>query len=130
MSVNGILQLEALTLRYCRASGASRGAREAVARHLADFARATPGAAVAARAIPSQAPRVVAAYRDGTRKEIDLKNKSAGEVAAVLARLRDLATAARRSFRKPVATRVPTVQGMWDPSITYEGFELREAKAP
>ncbi len=24
----------------------------------------------------------------------------------------------------------PSVQGVWDPSITYEGFKLREARLP
>jgi len=128
MSVNGVLQLERLVLSYCRASGASAGVRDALRGDVARFALAHASVAVSAEVSASRAPRAIAHYRDGTRREIDLKNRDAASVGGVLRRLRDSATGARRSFRRPVATHVPSVQGVWDPSITYTGFTLREGK--
>jgi hypothetical protein len=130
MSVNGVLQLEKLVLSFCKASGASAGVRASLAAPagVARFALENASVAVSAEVAPSRAPRAIAHYRDGTRREIDLKNRGAAAVGAVLRKLRDSATGARRSFRKPVATHVPSVQGVWDPSITYKGFELRDGK--
>jgi hypothetical protein len=42
-------------------------------------------------------------------------------------KLRSTATGRVRKFTKPVTTHVPSVQGVWDPSTRFEGFELREA---
>jgi hypothetical protein len=130
MSLNGVLQLEKLSLRFCKASGASAGARAIVRDEIERFATETSSARIAAKVVPARAPRLIAEYRDGSSKEIDVKNRSPEEILTVMRRLRDLATAKRRSFRKPVQTHTPTVQGLWDASITYEGFELRETTRP
>ena len=69
---------------------------------------------------------------DGTVKPVDLRNKDATAVAAVLQSLRDNATGRVRRFRQPVRSQVPSVQGVWDPS-SFEGDAdlqpLREARA-
>jgi hypothetical protein len=44
--------------------------------------------------------------------------------------MRDTATGVSRRLNKPVVTSRPSVQGAYDPSVTYEGFELREGKLP
>ena len=66
---------------------------------------------------------------DGTAKAVDLRNKEAAAVAAVLQAMRDVTTGRVRRFRRPVASRVPSVQGLWDPSNTFDDFELRESAA-
>jgi len=69
---------------------------------------------------------------DGTVKPVDLRNKDAAAVAAVVQSLRDNATGRVRRFRQPVRSHVPSVQGVWDPS-SFEGdadlVALREARA-
>ena len=75
-------------------------------------------------------PLARAEYADGSAREIGLKNLSAREVAAALQRLRDSASGVGRSFKRPVATRTPSVQGAWDPSLSYEGFAMRESRRP
>ena len=65
---------------------------------------------------------------DGTIKPGDLRTKDAAAVAAVVAAMRDTATGRVRKFRQPVVSRTPSVQGVWDPSNTYEEFELRSCK--
>jgi len=97
---------------------------------LAAFAAANPHVAVAASVRANRAPLARAEYADGSSREVDLKNGSAAEVAAALQRLRDSASGVGRSFLKPVATASPSVQGAWDPSVSYEGFAMREARLP
>ena len=61
---------------------------------------------------------------DGSKKEIDLKNKSAEEVGAVLAALRNSATGVTRSLARPVVSNHPSVQGVWDASTTFDSFKI------
>ncbi len=130
--IKGALQLTSLTVRYCKSSGSSRGVRALLLNdQLTAFAAAHPTLTLAVREAPMRAPVVSAAWADGSAKVIDLKNSTAVEVQRVLRRLRDAASGARRRFGKPVTTSSgsPTVQGVWDPSIGYEGFIIREARA-
>ena len=130
--IKGALQLSSVTVRYCKSSGPSSGVRALLLNdRLAAFAREHPTLTLAVRESPMRAPTVTAAWADGSDKVIDVSGATAVEVERVLARLRDAASGARRGFGKPVTTTSgsPTVQGVWDPSITYEGFALREGKA-
>jgi len=145
----GVWQLRKLTLHYCVSDATSRGVRDfilgvapaapaapaaaaaswaAAPATLAAFAAANPQLAIETRVHPNRAPRVAGEYADGSARSVDLKNRSAAEVAQAVQRARDSASGVSRRYGRPVATRTPTVQGAWDPSLTYEGFELREAK--
>ena len=66
---------------------------------------------------------------DGTAKAVDLRNKDAAAVAGVLQAMRDVTSGRVRRFRRPVSSRVPSVQGLWDPSNTFDNFELRESSS-
>ncbi len=67
---------------------------------------------------------------DGTAKQVDLRNKDALAIAHVLQQMRDVSTGRVRRFKTPVHSLVPSVQGVWDPSTHYDGFQLRVAKLP
>jgi len=73
-------------------------------------------------------PCIRGEWADGSAKVIDIKNRPPHYIEKVLERMRDAATGARRNLRDPVHTGAPSVQGVWDPSITYEGFSIRESK--
>ena len=129
MSLAGVLQLSSLTIRFCKSTPASQGVRDLLLRDgVAAFARAHPTVELAVAEAPARAPFIAAKYLDGSSKTVGMVGFSAEEVARVMARLRDTTTAKRRSFRAPVTTGAPSVQGVWDAGITYKGFELREAK--
>lgn len=129
MSLRGVIQLERLILSFCKASGSSAGVRDALlVPGFTRFALENASVSVVTQNCPSRAPRAIALYRDGTRREIDLKNRDVSAVLTTMHRLRDSATGARRSFKKPVQSHVPSVQGVWDPSVTYKGFDLRETR--
>jgi len=49
---------------------------------------------------------------------------------AVADKLRDSATGILKHYNKPVSSSKPSIQGVWDPSVSYEGFQLREGKIP
>ena len=129
--IRGVPQLSTLTLRFCKSSGSSAGVRELLlSDRLSAFAAAHPALALAVREAPMRAPMVAAGWADGSAKVIGLKGFSPREVERVLARLRDAASGARRRFGKPVTTSSgsPTVQGIWDPSVTYDNFSIRESR--
>ena len=82
----------------------------------------------AAISLSDTAPLLFAA--DGSRMEIDVCNQSPEEIAAVVQRVRDASTGVVRRLSKPVTTHRPSIQGVWDPSVEYDGFKVREAKVP
>jgi hypothetical protein len=131
MSLNGVIQLQKLALRFSKQhTAASLGVREAVlSGALAAFAGANPSVLITTEAAANRSPSVAATYADGTSKTVGMVGFTPQQVAKLLGRLRDTTTARRRTFRAPVVTASPSVQGVWDAGITYKGFELREAKA-
>lgn len=128
MSINGTLQLTRVIVRYCKSSGSSDGVRGYLKGGLAPFAASHPTITFSVTDAPMRPPYIRGEWLDGTSKVIDVKNRDAGYVGEVLEGLRDAASGARRNLRKPVTTGSPSVQGVWDPSITYEGFSMRDAK--
>jgi hypothetical protein len=130
MSLNGVLQLKTLALRFSKQhTRASVGVRDAVlSGALAGWARAHPTVTVTTEAAANRSPCVSAAYADGTTKTVGMVGFDKSEVLRLLGRLRDTTTARRRTFRAPVVTTAPSVQGVWDAGITYKGFELRDVK--
>lgn len=131
MSLNGVIQLQKLALRFSKQhTAASRGVRDAVlSGSIAAFAGANPSVLITTEAAANRSPSVAATYADGTSKTVGMVGFTPQQVAKLLGRLRDTTTARRRTFRAPVVTSSPSVQGVWDAGITYKGFELREAKA-
>ena len=153
-ALTGTWQLKKLVVHFCVADAASAGVRAFVLGAaggapststssssssssapspspltLAAFALANPQLAIETRVHVNRAPRIAAEYADGSRRDLDVKGRSALQVADVVQRARDSASGVGRRYLKPVSTRNPTVQGVWDPSLTYEGFLMREAKA-
>lgn len=131
MSLNGALQLQKLALRFSKQhTQASVGVRDALlSGSIAAFAAAHPTVLVTTEAAANRSPSVAATYADGSSKAVGMVGFSPAEVMKLLGRLRDSTTAKRRSFRAPVVTASPSVQGVWDAGVTYKGFALREAKA-
>ena len=141
----GIWQLKRLNLHYSTSDHSSKGMRDFILGiatstssqaqkvhqsplSLAAFALANPHLAIDAKAHANRAPRVVGEYADGSTRVVDVKNKTASEISIVVQRARDSASGIGRKYTKPVITQSPSVQGVWDPSVTYEGFSIREAK--
>jgi len=113
MSIRGVWQLSSVTLRFCKAGGSSAGVREYIGGELRGWAAAHGEVAVSVVHGAGRHPTATGAYRDGSAKVVDLRNRRAAEVAAVLAAMRDTATGRVRKFRHPVLSRVPSVQGVW-----------------
>lgn len=67
---------------------------------------------------------------DGSTREVDVKNVSRKTVQRVMQRMRDSASGRARDLSRPIASRTPSIQGIWDPSVTFGVFSLREGKGP
>mmetsp|Transcript_11740 Transcript_11740/g.27979 ORF Transcript_11740/g.27979 Transcript_11740/m.27979 type:complete len:129 (+) Transcript_11740:134-520(+) len=121
MCTRGVWQLQELTLRYCRASGSSAGVREFLREGLVEFARANPQLKVRTVVKPNRHPIAVGDYLNGNTKVVDLKNRGVDDVGLVAQRLRDDAGRKVQRHHVPVVSEVPSVQGVWDPSTSFQG---------
>lgn len=118
MAVNGVWQLERLTVNYCNWGGSSAGVRSFLAGGLVGFAEANPNLKIVARAVKgNKHPHAVAVYRNGTRQQMSLRNLEGREIDAVLRRLRDRTGRKMASLKRWHSPKlaVPSVQGEWRP---------------
>ena len=74
------------------------------------------------------APKLFSAAVDGTTKDIGLKNEPIKNVQDVFNHLKNISTATVRDLSRPVISSSPSVQGPWDPSTTFDAFQIRIAE--
>jgi large subunit ribosomal protein L43 len=55
----------------------------------------------------------------GIPKTIGVKNENAVHIQKVLNRMRKCSGRKVTRFKRPVTTRLPSVQGVWDPEVAY-----------
>jgi large subunit ribosomal protein L43 len=55
----------------------------------------------------------------GIPKTIGVKNENAVHIQKVLNRMRTCSGRKVTRFKRPVTTRLPSVQGVWDPEVAY-----------
>lgn len=61
-------------------------------------------------------------------KDVGLKNQPPEVIGTVLSQLRSISTATVRDLSTPVVSSNPSIQGPWDPSTTFDTFQLREGR--
>ena len=61
---------------------------------------------------------------NGRQKVLNVGNKDANDIAKLILELRDSCGDANRRYLKPVYGGVESVQGVWDPSTTFDEFKL------
>ncbi|XP_020822483.1 large ribosomal subunit protein mL43 isoform X1 [Phascolarctos cinereus] len=114
-----VQQLQRLSLRVSRDAPSSRGAREFVEQHAADFARRNSGVVLYVTAKKCHVPQLVAEYREsrvnGSVQEIAIGNKTAEEIATLIQKLADQSGLDVIRIRKPYHTYNPSIQGQWHP---------------
>ncbi|CAN0423352.1 unnamed protein product [Ectocarpus sp. 8 AP-2014] len=114
MATRGVFQLRKLTLKYCDHSGSSKGAREFIRQRIVEFANNTPAAEVVTELRPGQHPYIMGDYVTGEVKTIGIKNIAPGEIMDYAMMLRNSSGHKVRKFKKPVESRYPSIQGVWD----------------
>ncbi|CAL5220160.1 g2125 [Coccomyxa viridis] len=121
MARQGVWQLNRLTVNFCNFSGSSRGVRQFVEELLPTFRSENPQLNVVEALRPGHHPYLKAEYRNGTVRNVGVKNESEEEV---LRQAMTLRSSAGRSTHVKVKERhvqpsqggqraSPSVQGMW-----------------
>lgn len=80
MTQRGVWQLQRLTVSYCEHSGSSRGAREFVQNFLPLFAKDNKQIEVKAELKPGRHPCLRGEYRNGSSRQVGLKNETQEEL--------------------------------------------------
>ncbi|CAH1246554.1 large ribosomal subunit protein mL43-like [Branchiostoma lanceolatum] len=110
-----VCQLQRITLKFCKASGQSRGVRDYVENHLLDFAAVNPGVVVYVTPKPQIHARVVAEYLNGEIHTVFLDKKSAEEIQQHVQSLVWRSGQPLVRLRKTQHTENPSIQGQWTP---------------
>ena len=114
MATRGVWQLRELVISYCERSGSSRGVREFLHTRLIPFASENPQLQIVAKQRRDRHPYALGIYvTEGERKQLDLKNLSAHQVAHQVQSLRDARPVKLRKWAKPFRSS-PSVQGPWE----------------
>ncbi|KAI8521446.1 39S ribosomal protein L43, mitochondrial [Branchiostoma belcheri] len=110
-----VCQLQRITLKFCKASGQSRGVRDYVENHLLDFAAANPGVVVYVTPKPEIHARLVAEYLNGEVHTVFVDKKSAEEIKQHVQSLVWRSGLPLVRLRKTQHTETPSIQGQWTP---------------
>ncbi|TFJ88450.1 hypothetical protein NSK_000024 [Nannochloropsis salina CCMP1776] len=118
MSVRGVPQLRSLLLRYSDRDGSSRAMREYIGSRLVAFAQAHGHVKITTQLKRNVHPVVQADYVFGDPKVVCVRRATtAEEVEKVILALRNTTGRKVKPLNKPVVSRLPSVQGPWDPRM-------------
>ncbi|GAB5031471.1 54s ribosomal protein mitochondrial-like [Nannochloropsis oceanica] len=118
MSIRGVPQLRSLLLRYSDRDGSSRAIRDYIGSRLVAFAQAHEHVKVTTELKRNAHPVVQADYAFGEPKVVCVRTaETAEDVEAVILALRNTTGRKVKPLRKPVVSRLPSIQGMWDPRM-------------
>ena len=113
----GVPQLKKLTVRWCNWGGSSRGMIEFIQHGLVPFAHENPSCEIVTELKRGRHPCLFAEYVRGFDKAVGVKNRSAEEISAVVAALRDSSGRKMKPMKKPVLSRARSVQGRWTAAL-------------
>ncbi|KAG5192450.1 thioredoxin-like protein [Tribonema minus] len=122
MATRGVMQLQRIHIRYCDWGGSSQGMRDFIGRELVAFAKAVPHCEIITEVRRNRHPIIRADYLTGIPKTLGVKNEAPSAIRDFLHRLRTTTGRKQRRFDKPVVSRLPSVQGAWDPEVAYQAM--------
>eukprot|EP00958_Prasinococcus_capsulatus_P001314 scaffold115_cov304-Prasinococcus_capsulatus_cf.AAC.8 len=118
MSWRGKLQLQKLTVAFCKSGGSSSGLRSFLESGQLDaFRTRNPLVEVSEHHRPGRHPCISAQYAKGGERVVDVKNKSPEEIERVVGTLRRSVGRKVQKLNRQVNTRFPSVQGTWTDSL-------------
>ena len=124
MSIRGVRQLKALTLRYCDWGGSSRGARAYIQKELVPWATDNPAVTVSTAIKRNKHPVLIAEYVWGQSKVLNVDNKNVSEIGLEVQRLRNSSGRKMTRFKEPVKSETPSLQGVWNPAVPIQTLEF------
>ncbi|CAL4124121.1 unnamed protein product, partial [Meganyctiphanes norvegica] len=122
-------QLQRITLKFCKSTGSSQGAREYIEKELIHFARANPGVVVYLKPRRHKQPQIVAEYLHGEKDHRLLKNMKSEEIAGWMSYMNTKSGYPTTRLRKYQHTDHPSIQGPWN-QTTHRDPRLNVTEFP
>lgn len=110
-----VVQLQRLTLNFCRTRYDSFGIRQFIEHDLLNFANANPGVVLYLRPIHMKSPYLIGEYLNGRRASVHVSNFDRAEVNRWVSYLRTRSGQRIVHFKVPQRTPYPSIQGFWNP---------------
>ncbi|TDH68946.1 hypothetical protein CCR75_000960 [Bremia lactucae] len=127
MATKGVWQLKQVTIRYCQHSGSSRYVRQLLAdERFHKFVEENPQVQFETELKGARHPILVGDYITNQRKVADVKNQEIPFILKQLERLRNSSGRKMTLIKKPVFSKRPTIQGIWQPDLEFPKFEISD----
>nr|CCA25140.1 conserved hypothetical protein [Albugo laibachii Nc14] len=128
MATRGIWQLKELTIRYCQHSGSSRYIRDFLNnKKFIDFVKENPQVAFRTELKPGRHPVLIGDYVTNEQKVCDVKNKEEKWIMLQLQRLRDSSGRKMTRMKRPIISKRPSIQGIWQQDMRFPEFTLQRS---
>mmetsp|Transcript_34953 Transcript_34953/g.58769 ORF Transcript_34953/g.58769 Transcript_34953/m.58769 type:complete len:126 (-) Transcript_34953:291-668(-) len=113
MSIRGVLQLNKLTLSYCRIGGSSNGMRKFIAEELPKLKESWPAVDIGVAMKNGHHPFVVGEYVHGNTKEVTCRNEDIKGIMRQIGFLQGQYGMPVKKIQHRQRTRRPSIQGAW-----------------
>ena len=111
--IRGVRQLQKVTVKYCRQSGSSKGARALLQEGgLPQWCRENPDIQIETEVKAGRHPLLVAEFLQN-EKVVSIRNDSSEGILSRLNALKDESGIPYSRFKKPVISSNPSLQGTW-----------------
>uniref|UniRef100_M4BMG1 Large ribosomal subunit protein mL43 n=1 Tax=Hyaloperonospora arabidopsidis (strain Emoy2) TaxID=559515 RepID=M4BMG1_HYAAE len=127
MATKGVWQLSKVTIRYCQHGGSSRYVRQLLSdQRFLQFVEENPQVQFETELKGARHPIVIGDYVTNERKVSDLKNQDIPFILKQLERLRNSSGRKMTPMKKPVISKRPTIQGIWQPDLVFPEFKISD----
>ncbi|KAH7488394.1 hypothetical protein PRIC1_007490 [Phytophthora ramorum] len=127
MATKGVWQLKQVTIRYCQHGGSSRHVRQLLGdERFLKFVEANPQVQFETELKGARHPVLIGDYVTNERKVSDIKNQDIPFILDQLERLRNSSGRKMTHIKKPVISKRPTIQGIWQPDLDFPEFKISD----
>ncbi|ETI34332.1 hypothetical protein F441_18932 [Phytophthora nicotianae CJ01A1] len=127
MATKGVWQLKQVTIRYCQHGGSSRYVRQLLGdERFLKFVEENPQVQFETELKGARHPILIGDYVTNERKVSDIKNQDIPFIMKQLERLRNSSGRKMTHIKKPVFTKRPTIQGIWQPDLDFPEFKISD----
>ncbi|KAG1711814.1 hypothetical protein DVH05_009056 [Phytophthora capsici] len=127
MATKGVWQLKQVTIRYCQHGGSSRYVRQLLGdERFLKFVEENPQVQFDTELKGARHPILIGDYVTNQRKVADIKNQDIPFILKQLERLRNSSGRKMTPIKKPVYSKRPTIQGIWQPDLDFPEFKITD----
>ncbi|KAG7402099.1 39S ribosomal protein L43, mitochondrial [Phytophthora boehmeriae] len=127
MATKGVWQLKQVTIRYCQHGGSSRYVRQLLTdERFLNFVKENPQVQFETELKGARHPILIGDYITDERKVTDVKNQDIPFIMKQLERLRNTSGRKMTHMKKPIISKRPTIQGIWQPDLDFPEFKISD----